>query len=127
MLSCVPHGEYNPVLSAPRNKSLQLPDVPEGVAVELDLPRLDFVVPVLLHVQALVGVVVVVVLAVDGESVEAVVGVLHLHDVSVVVQALVPLKYRVVGLSFDGDVRVRGPGMNARMTKNGLGLREAWI
>lgn len=81
------------------------------MSIELDLRRHILVIPVLLHVQALVGVVAVVMLTVYGEPVEAVVGVLHVHDVTVVVDVLFPFQDGVVRFSFDRDVRVRGPAI----------------
>lgn len=48
-------------------------------------------------------------LAVDGETVEPVVGVLDVHDSAVVIDVLVPLEDGVVGLPLDRDVRILLP------------------
>lgn len=48
-------------------------------------------------------------LAVDGEPVEAVVGVLDVHDAAVVVDVLVSLEHGIVGLALDRDVGVLLP------------------
>lgn len=69
----------------------------------------------LLHIETLVGVVAFVVLPIDGEPIEAVVGVLHVEDPAVVVYLLVALQDRVVRFAFDRDVCVRGPARRGYM------------
>lgn len=81
------------------------------MAIELDLVGDLVVFSALLHVKALVDVVVVAVLAVDRESVEAVVRVLDVHHAAVVVDARVSLENGAVGLALDRDVGVRAPVM----------------
>lgn len=83
--------------------------LPEFVAVELDLFCDLLVVPALLYVKALVDVVFAAVLAVDGEPVEAIVGVLDVHHATVVVDARVSLEDGAVALALDRDVRVCTP------------------
>lgn len=82
---------------------------PELMSVEGDFFGEVVVVPALLHVQALVGVVLAAVLAVEGEPVEAVVGVLDVHDAVVVVDVLVSLEDGAVGLALDRDVCIGPP------------------
>lgn len=83
--------------------------IPEFVSVELDLWGYLIVVPGLLHVKALVDVVLLAVLAVHREPVEAVVGVLDVHDAGVVVVIFVSLKDGAVRLALDRDVCIRPP------------------
>lgn len=79
------------------------------MAIEADRLRLVVVVAVLLHVQALVGVVALAVFAVDGETVKAVVGVLDLHDVTIVFDVLISLDDSAVRLSLDRNVGILTP------------------